>query len=231
MKGHKQIISARDLVMDYDARTRALDHLTLDIKEGEWVTVMGASGSGKTTLLNILGCLDRPTGGNVLMNDVDITKLKANELTRFRRENMGFIFQQFHLVPYLTALENVMLSQYFFHGKIQDEVDAVKVLERVGLGHRLDHVPSHLSGGEQQRVAVARALVNEPNIIMADEPTGNLDQANGKVILDLLKDLHKDGHTIMLITHEPSIGEMGDRIVHLVDGKIHKEEVRKASDN
>lgn len=230
MKG-KQIICAQDLVMDYDTRTRALDHLTLVIKEGEWVTVMGASGSGKTTLLNILGCLDRPTGGNVLMNDVDITKLKTNELTRFRRENMGFIFQQFHLVPYLTALENVMLSQYFFQGKIQNEGVAVKALERVGLGHRLGHVPSHLSGGEQQRVAVARALVNEPDIIMADEPTGNLDQANGKVILDLLKGLHKEGHTIMLITHEPSIGEMGDRIVHLVDGKIDNEEVRQNSDN
>jgi len=225
----KAMIKANDLIMDYDERTRAIDRIDMEVMEGEWVTVMGASGSGKTTLMNILGCLDRPTSGVVTLRNTDVTKLDNKDLTRFRRESFGFIFQQFHLVPYLTALENVMLSQYFVNGRGQGEDKAREVLEKVGLGHRLDHTPSHLSGGEQQRVAVARALVNEPEIIMADEPTGNLDQANGKIILDLLKDLNNEGHTIVLITHEPSIGHLGDRIVHMVDGRVGR--IEKINEN
>jgi len=225
----KAMIKANDLIMDYDERTRAIDRIDMEVMEGEWVTVMGASGSGKTTLMNILGCLDRPTSGVVTLRNTDVTKLDNKDLTRFRRESFGFIFQQFHLVPYLTALENVMLSQYFVNGRGQGEEKAREVLEKVGLGHRLDHTPSHLSGGEQQRVAVARALVNEPEIIMADEPTGNLDQANGKIILDLLKDLNNEGHTIVLITHEPSIGHLGDRIVHMVDGRVGR--IEKINEN
>lgn len=213
------IIETKELDMDYDDRTRALDGVCISIEEGEWVSVMGPSGSGKTTLLNIIGCLDKPTKGTVRLVGTDITSLSQIELTRFRRENIGFIFQQFHLIPYLTAVENVMLSQYFVRSAVNEE-EAIEALERVGMGKRLDHIPPHLSGGEQQRVAVARALVNRPDILLADEPTGNLDQQNGRMILDLLGSLHEDGHTIVLITHDTDIGNMGERTIRLVDGRV-----------
>jgi len=213
------LIETRGLVMDYDERTRALDGLDLTVGEGEWVSIMGPSGSGKTTLLNILGCLDTPTSGNVKIAGKEVTGLGGKQLTEFRRENIGFIFQQFHLVSYLTALENVMLSQYFVEGR-GIELEAAEALERVGMGRRLDHLPSQLSGGEQQRVAVARALVNQPRILLADEPTGNLDQANGQKILELLESLHGDGHTIVLITHDRKVGELGQRIITIIDGKV-----------
>ena len=179
---------------------------------------MGPSGSGKTTLLNILGCLDLPSSGSIHINGTEVTKLNRNDLTVFRRENIGLIFQQYHLVSYLTALENVMMAQYFH--SLVDEDEAINVLKKVGLGDRLDHVPAHLSGGEQQRVAIARALINEPKILLADEPTGNLDQKNGELVLDLIKKLHKEGHTIILVTHNPDIGRLGDRLIKLIDGKI-----------
>lgn len=214
------IINVQDIFMDYSPNTRALDGVTLDVKKGEWATIMGPSGGGKTTLLNIIGCLEKPTKGRVVVEDTEVTRLREKELTRFRRENFGFIFQQFHLVSYLTALENVMLSQYFLYGRKFDYDDAQAALERVGLSHRMDHIPSHMSGGEQQRVSIARALVCEPQILLADEPTGNLDQKTGSVILELLKSLHSEGHTIMLVTHDLSIGKMGERIIQLVDGKI-----------
>lgn len=204
--------------MDYDEKTRALNNVDLSVYEGEWMSIMGPSGSGKTTLMNIIGCLDAPTAGVVFVNGTEITVLNQKALTKFRRENIGFIFQEFHLVPYLTALENVMLAMYFHSMAVEE--DARIALEKVGLEDRLEHIPSHLSGGEQQRVAVARALINEPKIILADEPTGNLDQKNGKIILDLLKALHDEGHTIVLITHDTNIGRLGDRIIKLVDGKI-----------
>jgi len=143
---------------------------------------------------------------------------KSN-LTRFRRENIGLIFQQYHLVPYLSALENVMMAQYYH--SVVNENDAINALKKVGLDHRLDHIPAHLSGGEQQRVCIARALVNEPRILLADEPTGNLDQKNGEVVLKLIKNLHEEGHTIILITHNPQIGKLGDKQLNLVDGKIN----------
>lgn len=216
----ESIIDIKEVEMDYDAKTRALDGVTLKVKKGEWVTIMGPSGSGKTTLLNIIGCLEKPTNGEINVNGIVVSGLKHRELTRFRRENLGFIFQQFHLVPYLTALENVMLSQYFLLGKNIDEEDAIRALEKVGLQHRMDHIPGHLSGGEQQRVSIARALVNEPQILLADEPTGNLDQKTGKMILELLRSLHSEGHTLMLVTHDINIGNMGERIIQLIDGKI-----------
>jgi putative ABC transport system ATP-binding protein len=212
------IIRARNVSKIYNNKTKALDNLSLSIVEGEWTSIMGPSGSGKTTLLNIIGCLDSASRGTVHINGTEITRLNQNELTRFRRENIGLIFQQYHLVPYLTALENVMMAQYYH--SIASESDAIEALSRVGLSHRLNHIPAHLSGGEQQRVCIARALINEPNILLADEPTGNLDQKNGDLVLKLIKELQMEGHTIVLITHNPQIGKIGHRIVNLIDGKI-----------
>jgi len=213
-----EIIHVKNVSKIYDSKTKALDNLSLSIIEGEWTSIMGSSGSGKTTLMNIIGCLDSATKGSVYINGTEITQLNQNKLTRFRRENIGLIFQQYHLVPYLNALENVMMAQYFH--SVVNESDAVEALERVGLSHRLNHIPAHLSGGEQQRVCIARALINEPNILLADEPTGNLDQKNGDLVLNLIKELQQEGHSIVLITHNPEIGKMGHRIVRLIDGKI-----------
>lgn len=214
----EEIIKIENLTKSYDKDTRVLENLKMSIKKGDWTTIMGPSGSGKTTLLNIIGCLDSSTRGSVFIENTEITKLNQTKLTKFRRENIGLIFQQYHLVPYLTALENVMMAQYFYGNK--DENKAREVLNRVGLEHRLHHIPSHLSGGEQQRVCIARALINEPKILLADEPTGNLDQKNGDIVLNLIKELHKDGHTIILITHNPDIAKLGSRIIKLIDGKI-----------
>lgn len=212
------IISVKNLVKDYDANTRALKSITVTFGEGEWTAIMGPSGSGKTTLLNIISCLDSPTEGTVEIGGTTITGLTQKELTRFRGENIGLIFQQYHLVPYLTALENVMLAQYFTG--IGDEEEAMRALEDVGVGHRADHVPAHLSGGEQQRVCIARALVNSPQIIMADEPTGNLDVDNGEKVLDLIKKLKAEGHTIVMVTHSEAVAALADRVVKIVDGNI-----------
>jgi len=192
--------------------------VTLEVEKGSWVTIMGPSGSGKTTLLNMISCLDSPSGGSLLINGTDVTKLDQKALACFRRENLGLVFQQYHMVPYLTALENVMLAQYYH--SIVDERGAAEALERVGLGHRLTHTPSQLSGGEQQRVCIARALVNDQQILLADEPTGNLDVKNGEIVLDLVKDLHDDDHTIILITHNPEISKMGEVLVELLDGRV-----------
>ena len=217
MENH--VINIKNISKIYENNTRALDNLSLIIKQGEWTSIMGPSGSGKTTLLNVIGCLDSPTNGKVIINGKEITNLNQTQLTRFRRENIGLIFQQYHLVPYLSALENVMMAQYYH--SVVNEKDAINALKKVGLDHRLDHIPAHLSGGEQQRVCIARALVNEPRILLADEPTGNLDQKNGEIVLKLIKDLHKEGHTIILITHNPQIGKLGDKQLNLVDGKIN----------
>jgi putative ABC transport system ATP-binding protein len=214
----KEIIKLNKIAKIYDENTRVLENLDLVIRKGEWTSVMGPSGSGKTTLLNIIGCLDSATKGSVIINEKEITTLNQVQLTRFRRENIGLIFQQYHLVPYLTALENVMLAQYY-HG-IVNEKKAIDVLKRVGMEHRLDHIPAHLSGGEQQRVCIARALINDPKILLADEPTGNLDQKNGDLVLSLIKELHREGHTIIMVTHNPEIAKLGQRTITLIDGKI-----------
>lgn len=216
-----ELIKLKNLTKEYDKNTLALNNLTLSINRGEWTSIMGPSGSGKTTLLNITGCLDTPSSGSVFINGTEITKLNQNQLTRFRRENIGLIFQQYHLVPYLTALENVLMAQYYH--SVVDENEAIDVLKRVGLGHRLNHIPAHLSGGEQQRVCIARALINEPRILLADEPTGNLDQKNGEIVLKLIKELQREGHTIVLVTHNLEIGKLGDRCIVLIDGKISKD--------
>jgi len=197
---------------------RALDEVGFDVVSGEWIAIMGPSGSGKTTLMNILGGLDRPTGGRAVVDGTDVATLGERELTRYRAEKIGFVFQQFHLVPYLSAVENVMLAQYFH--SIADEAEAARALTRVGLGDRLKHLPSQLSGGEQQRVAVARALINQPKLILADEPTGNLDEANEQTVLALLQDLHASGHTILVVTHSPAIGRMADRRIELAHGRL-----------
>ena len=212
------IVRAHGLSKLYEPDTWALRDVTLDVEKGSWVTIMGPSGSGKTTLLNMISCLDTPSGGSLLINGTDVTKLDQKALACFRRENLGLVFQQYHMVPYLTALENVMLAQYYH--SVVDEGDAAEALERVGLGHRLTHTPSQLSGGEQQRVCIARALVNDQQILLADEPTGNLDVKNGEIVLDLIKDLHDDDHTIILITHNPEISKVGEVLVELLDGRV-----------
>ncbi len=211
------MIQARSLARAYNG-VRALDSLDLQVAKGEWVSIMGPSGSGKSTLLNLLGCLDKPTSGELTVDGTDVTHLSEAQLTRFRRETVGLVFQQFYLVPYLTALENVMLAQYFH--SMADADEARKALEHVGLGHRLQHLPSQLSGGEQQRVCIARALINEPRIVLADEPTGNLDKDNEEIGLNLLEHLHQEGHTILVATHDPEVGNLGDRIIRLAHGKL-----------
>jgi putative ABC transport system ATP-binding protein len=202
----------------YDSNTRALNNIDLNISKGQWATITGPSGSGKTTLLNLIGCLDRPSSGAININDSNLDSMNQKELTQFRRENIGLIFQQYHLIPYLTALENVMIAQYFY-GTVDEEA-SIKALENVGLGHRLKHRPSQLSGGEQQRVCIARALINKPNIILADEPTGNLDSKNGQTIMNILKELNDQGHTLILITHNNEIANQAGRIIEMIDGEI-----------
>jgi putative ABC transport system ATP-binding protein len=197
---------------------RALDHVSFEVEAGEWIAIMGPSGSGKTTLINILGGLDHPTSGRVVVDGMEIGQLGERALTRYRSDKIGFVFQQFHLVPYLTALENVMLAQYFH--SITDENDASEALRRVGLEGRLEHLPSQLSGGEQQRVAIARALINHPKLILADEPTGNLDEENEVTILNLFHELHSAGHTILVVTHSQAIGNLADRRIELEHGRL-----------
>ncbi|HEY7678885.1 MAG TPA: ABC transporter ATP-binding protein, partial [Terriglobia bacterium] len=184
------LIEVSGLRKQYGPSVVALADVDLTVERGEWLAVMGPSGSGKTTLLNILGCLDRPTSGAVRIAGTDLASLGKQELTRFRAERVGFIFQQFHLIPYLTALENVQLAQYFH--SMTDAEQAGRMLARVGLSHRAAHLPSQLSGGEQQRVAIARALINQPSLLLADEPTGNLDAENERIVMGLLEELHAE---------------------------------------
>ncbi|WP_427171581.1 ABC transporter ATP-binding protein [Fusobacterium nucleatum] len=196
----------------------ALKEVNFEVRKGEWVAIMGSSGSGKSTIMNIIGCMDKPSIGEVILDGQDITKESQNSLTRIRREKIGLIFQQFHLIPYLTALENVMVAQYYH--SIPDEKEALQALERVGLKDRAKHLPSQLSGGEQQRVCIARALINSPEIILADEPTGNLDEVNEKIVIDILTQLHKEGSTIIVVTHDLEVGDVAERKIILDYGKI-----------
>jgi putative ABC transport system ATP-binding protein len=207
---------------------RALDNFTLTVDPGEWVAVMGPSGSGKSTLVNLIGCLDRPTSGEIWLDGENVGNLSATDLNRVRAEKVGFIFQQFHLIPYLTSLENVMLAQYFH--SMTDQQEALQALERVGLKDRAHHVPSRLSGGEQQRVCIARALINDPKIVLADEPTGNLDAVNEEIVLRLLRELHRQGRTIVMVTHDPVVARLADRRIELHHGKIAAQEVFAMAD-
>ncbi|MBI4525472.1 MAG: ABC transporter ATP-binding protein [Deltaproteobacteria bacterium] len=214
----KPFIVLRDLTKDYNGKVRGLDGLCLEIYPGEWVAVMGPSGSGKTTLLNMIAAMDQPTAGSIYVNGVDLLSLTEEERARFRREKAGLIFQQFHLIPYLTTIENVMLAQYFH--SMADREEAAHALQEVGLGERMRHYPSELSGGEQQRVCIARALINQPKIILADEPTGNLDAENEKTVMGIFHRLHDAGHTLLFVTHDPQIGIQADRTIELEHGRI-----------
>ena len=213
-----QQVVINSLVKQYGT-LRALGGISFGVNSGEWVALMGPSGSGKTTLINILGGLDTLTSGTVVVDGVDLSKLSEHDLVRYRAEKVGFVFQQFHLVPYLTALENVMLAQYFH--SVTDEKQAAEALKRVGLGDRLTHLPAQLSGGEQQRVAIARALINQPKLILADEPTGNLDEANEAIVLQIFRELHNAGHTILMVTHDPDIARQANRRIELAHGHLH----------
>ena len=197
---------------------KALDNVSLDIRRGEWLSVVGPSGSGKSTLMNILGCLDSPTEGLVLFEGEHLDKLGEAELALVRQRKVGLVFQQFHLVSHLTALENVMLAQYYH--SVPDSAEALEALERVGMGARATHLPRQLSGGEQQRVCVARALINHPSVILADEPTGNLDEANEKIVMDFFHQLHDAGTTLIVVTHDAQVADQGQRQIILEHGRI-----------
>ena len=204
---------------------RAVQEITLEINAGEFVAIMGPSGSGKTTLLDILGCLDKVSSGKLRILGKDVSALKENSLVNMRRKNIGFVFQDFLLIPTLTALENVELPLLFARMP-QEHKKAKELLKRVGLDRRLNHLPKEMSGGERQRVAIARALVTSPQLLLADEPTGNLDTKSGQEIFDIFKDLNqKDGLTIVLTTHNPRLGSQAGRIIYLKDGRsVSKEE-------
>jgi len=208
-----------------DVKVHALAGVSLSIASGEFVAVMGPSGSGKSTLMNLLGCLDRPTSGTYLLDGKDVSKLDKNELAEVRNRTLGFVFQNFNLLPRTSALENVELPLVYANVPSRERKRrSVAALERVGLGERLDHTPSQLSGGQQQRVAIARALVSEPKIIFADEPTGNLDSRTSIEVMAMLQELVPMGITIALVTHEPDIAEFASRVVVVKDGLVQSDE-------
>jgi putative ABC transport system ATP-binding protein len=206
-----------------EAAVNALDGVELQVEPGEFVAIMGPSGSGKSTLMNIIGCLDRPSAGQYLLDGRDVSRMSKDELAEVRNEKLGFIFQSFNLLPRLTALSNVTLPMLYNANELSDEQAesrAVEALTAVGLGDRLHHRPNQLSGGQQQRVAIARSLVNQPPLILADEPTGNLDSKSSVEIMDILHGLHKNGATIVMVTHELDIAAHAQRIICVKDGKI-----------
>ncbi|MDQ0326460.1 putative ABC transport system ATP-binding protein [Rhodopseudomonas julia] len=219
----RPVIETRGLTKRFGTVT-ALDHIDLTIRAGEFVSVMGPSGSGKTTFLNLISCLDTPTEGSYLLDGIDVSTFTEKERAVMRRERIGLVFQQFHLIPYLNAQENVMLAQHYH--SVVDAEGATRALERVGLADRAHHLPSQLSGGEQQRVCIARALINEPSLILADEPTGNLDAKNEHLVMELFSELHREGRVIVLITHNPELGRLTDRTIWFEHGR----RVRRASE-
>lgn len=210
---------------------RAVDDLSLTVPEGEWLSIVGSSGSGKTTLMNIIGCMDSPSKGSVSLQGRKLEDLNAGQLADVRKNVIGLVFQKFYLVPHLTAVENVMVAQYYH--SVVDEAQAMDALDRVGLKDRAHHLPSQLSGGEQQRVCVARALINCPKLLLADEPTGNLDEKNEQIVLDLFKQLHNQGTTIIVVTHDSLVAQCADREIMLNHGVLvgerwNNEDARKA---
>jgi putative ABC transport system ATP-binding protein len=222
-----KLIELADLTKVYgsgEIAVHALRDITTTVGRGEFVAIMGPSGSGKSTLMNILGCLDRPTSGSYVLDSEDVSGLSKNRLATVRNRKIGFIFQSYNLLPRLTATKNVMLPLLYDGVEPVSEREArdiaIDALEQVGLGERVHHRPAELSGGQQQRVAIARALVNEPSIILADEPTGNLDTESSEEIINLLHKVHDDGGTIVMVTHEPGIADHAERVIYLVDGEI-----------
>ncbi len=226
-----EIIKTSEISKIYRMGTQtvnALQSISIQINKGEYVAFMGPSGSGKSTLMNIVGCLDTPTAGTYILNNKDVSHMTENELADVRNKEIGFVFQTFNLLPRATALENVALPLiYAGYGKAERNEKALQVLENVGLVDRADHKPNELSGGQRQRVAIARALVNDPSIILADEPTGNLDSKTSYDIMDLFHDLHENGNTIIMVTHEDDIAHYAHRIVRLRDGLIETDKANK----
>jgi len=227
----QEVIKLIDITRHFKVGTevvRALRGLSLTIHSNEFVALMGPSGSGKSTLMNLLGCLDTPTGGQYFMNDKDVSKMDDNNLAEIRNKEIGFVFQTFNLLPRSTALENVMLPLiYAGYNRIRRLQRAEEVLGQVQLSDRMLHKPNELSGGQRQRVAIARALVNRPSIILADEPTGNLDSTTSIEIMGLLEEIHKAGNTIIVVTHEEDIAQHAHRIIRLIDGKVESDEVNE----
>ena len=224
---NKSIIKLENVWKTYkmgNVDVNALQGLNLDVKEGEFLSIMGPSGSGKSTAVNMIGCLDVPTKGKIMLDQHDISKLSESELAQIRGRKIGFIFQQFNLIPTLSALENVMLPMIFQGIYEKERIErAIKLLELVELGDRISHRPTELSGGEQQRVAIARSLANNPDVIIADEPTGNLDSKTGTIVLDFLQKLHKkEKKTIVMVTHDANLAKVSERTEFLKDGKIIK---------
>jgi len=219
-----KVIEIHDIVKNYQVGSvivRALRSLSVNIDSNEYVAIMGPSGSGKSTLMNLIGCLDTPTSGSYLLNGIDVSKMEDNMLAEIRNKEIGFVFQTFNLLPRYTALENVTLPLiYAGIPKIEREKVAIDTLEQVGLADRMTHKPNELSGGQRQRVAFARALVNKPSIILADEPTGNLDSKTSLDIMGLLDDIHRKGNTVIVVTHEEDIAKHAARIIRLFDGEI-----------
>ena len=197
---------------------KALADVNLTVNAGDWLSIMGPSGSGKTTMINIIGCMDTPSEGSVILDGTDISKESAGNLTRIRRDKIGLIFQQFHLISYLTAVENVMVAQYYH--SMPDEEEAMEALSKVGLADRAGHLPAQLSGGEQQRVCIARALINSPRILLGDEPTGNLDEENEGIVVDIFRRLHQEGVTVIIVTHDPEVGDVAERKIILEHGRV-----------
>jgi putative ABC transport system ATP-binding protein len=211
-----------------EVETTALKNINLEIKKGEFVAIMGPSGCGKSTLLNILGMLDNPTNGSFRFNDTEVAKFKENERTHLRKGNIGFVFQSFNLIDELSVQENVELPLLYLQKATKERKAMVKkVLERMQISHRAKHFPQQLSGGQQQRVAIARAVVTNPKLILADEPTGNLDSANGEEVMKLLTELNNEGTTIIMVTHSPAHAERAHRIIQLFDGHVVSENIRK----
>jgi len=204
-----------------DAEVRALDHLSLSVAQGDYIAVMGASGSGKSTAMNILGCLDRPTSGSYQLNGVEVETLDDDQLADLRNRELGFVFQQFHLLPHLTALENVVLPMIYAGIPHQERQERARsALTRVGLGQRLGNRPNQLSGGQQQRVAIARAIINNPALLLADEPTGALDSRTTAEVLDIFDDLYRSGMTVVMVTHEDEVAARARQVIHFRDGRI-----------
>jgi putative ABC transport system ATP-binding protein len=224
------VVELREVTRVYrlgGGEVRALDGVTLVVEEGEYLAVMGQSGSGKSTLLNLLGCLDRPTSGRYLLAGRDVSGLDDGDLSRERNLRLGFVFQSYNLIPHLTVLENVEVPmEYAGVSSRRARERSTALADRMGLGDRLDHRPSQLSGGQQQRVAIARALANDPAVLLADEPTGNLDSATGREILDLLDELSAAGRTLIVVTHDPGVAARASRTIHMLDGRVAREERR-----